>query len=200
MNFTSLLWLLIIINCVTQQEQQQPLVWMRSVFNRSTNKAILRCMHLIRVSIRIYMKLFLLTYDELRKSIISLNVGKNKIYRPIYSKNVIPNGNDLVLYLNCKGTDRRKKCRLAFSTNLPPCLYGFIYLTHPVITFFLIIHANCMIQSSRSLYYCKDKGKWWLLFNINPLSLIWHVCVVVRYSVCQTDQFFVYGYLHQNEM
>ena len=26
------------------------------------------------------MKLFLLTYDELRKSIISLNVGKNKVY------------------------------------------------------------------------------------------------------------------------
>ena len=48
------------------------------------------------------MKLFLLTYDELRKSIISLNVGKNKVYRPIYSKNCIPNGNDLVLYLNVK--------------------------------------------------------------------------------------------------
>ena len=44
------------------------------------------------------MKLFLLTYDELRKSIISLNVGKNKVYRP----NVIPYGNDCVLYLNVK--------------------------------------------------------------------------------------------------
>ena len=131
MNFTSLLWLLIIINCVTQQEQQQPLVWMRSVFNRSTNKAILRCMHLIRVSIRIYMKLFLLTYDELRKSIISLNVGKNKVYRPIY-----PSWKWLCALLKCKGTDRWIKCRLAFSTNLPPCLYSFIYLTHPVIIFF----------------------------------------------------------------
>lgn len=85
--------------------------------------------------------------------------------------------------LECKGTDGWIKCRLAFYTNLPPCLYSFIYLTHPVIIFFLIIHANCMIQSSRSLYYCKDKGKWLLLFNINPLSLIWHVCVVVRYCV-----------------